>query len=97
MSEPENNNSASAGDGKPVLTGGYDLRGNRISRVIRHWLRMKTRIMGNYGTGPGAICLAKLALLHWFGGPLFRIRLWLATRYQARATLRRFRNRLRGR
>jgi len=75
-------------ENKNVLTPGYDLCGNGIGRQFRHWLRMKTRIMGNYDTGPGLICLGKLMLLHWFGGPLYRLQIWARSQYGLKSKLR---------
>lgn len=86
-----------AGNGdKPVLTRGYDLRGNTVGRTLRHWVRMKTAIMGNYDTGPGLRCLLTLWLLHRFGGPVFRLRTWLNNQYALKARVRALLNRLRG-
>ena len=80
---------------KKVLTDGYDLRGNTIGRVLRHWLRMKTRIMGNYDTGPGLVCLVKLILLHWFGGPIYRVQIWLRSQYGLKSKIRTMLNKTR--
>ena len=82
-------------DDKPVLTRGYDLAGNPVSRTAWHWLRMKTSIMGNYDTGPGLKCLLTLWMLHHFGKPLFRLRIWLNNQYALKARVRGILNRLR--
>lgn len=84
-------------DYKPVTTASYDLCGNTIGRQFCHWVRMKTRIMGKYDTGPGAVCLAKLGVLHCIGAPLFRLRIWLRSQYGLKARLRALINKRPGR
>ena len=73
---------------KPVLNHRYDLAGNTILRQFVHWVRMKTSTMGNYDTGPGLLCMLKLGVLHYFGNPIFRIRIWLRNQYALKAKVR---------
>ncbi len=80
---------------KPVLTPRYDLAGNSLLRQVRHWIRTKTSIMGNYAAGPGLRCLLALGLLHYVGKPLFRIRVWLNNQYTLKARVRKAVSRLR--
>ena len=47
-----------------MLNKDYEIDGNPVMRQIRHWIRMKTAIMGNYATGPGLKNLLRLWLLH---------------------------------
>ncbi len=77
------------GDDRPVLTRHFDLAGNGVGRTLRHWVRIKTSIMGNYDTGPGLRCLLTLVVLHRFGRPLFRLRTWLNNQYAFKARVRR--------
>ena len=70
---------------RPLLNRRYDIAGNSIARQVAHYVRMKISIMGNYNTGPGIRCLATLALLHYFGRPLF----WLRTRANSQYLLKR--------
>ena len=79
---------------KPVLTSSYDLAGNAIERQIGHWIKIKTRIMGNYDSGPGLRCLLSLWVMHRFGKPLFMLRIWLKNQYGLKARLRRMKSRL---
>ncbi|MGI9318633.1 MAG: hypothetical protein ACR2QW_14990 [bacterium] len=74
---------------RPVLNKRYDLTGNTVLRQLRHWFRMKTSTMGNYDTGPGLLCMLKLGVLHYFGRPLFRVRIWLRNQYALKARVRR--------
>ncbi len=86
----------SAQDEKPALTSGYDLAGNTVGRTMRHWFRMKTAVMGNYNTGPGIKCLLTLWVLHHFGGPIFRLRIWLNNQYRLKARVRKILGRIKG-
>ena len=71
-----------------TFTKGYDLAGNAITRQLAHWLRMKTAIIGNFSSGPGLKCLLILWALHYLGGPIFKIRIWLKNQYRLKAWLR---------
>ncbi len=62
---------------KPVFNRRYEIVGNSILRQSIMWFRMKTSILGNFDTGPGLKNLLTLLFLHWFGKPLFRLRIWL--------------------
>ncbi len=73
---------------KPVFTKGYDIQGNSILRQLCHWFRIKTQIMGNYGGGPGILCLLRLQLLHYFGKPIFGAKIWLNNQYALKARVR---------
>ena len=79
---------------KPVFTRRYDLEGNSLPRMLCHWVRIKTAIMGNYDSGPGLRCMMTLWLLHYLGRPLFALRTWLNNQYQMKARLRGLLNRL---
>ena len=82
---------------KPVLSKRYDLEGNTLPRIMMHWLRIKTTIMGNYSSGPGLRCMVMLWILHYLGGPIFRLRIWLSNQHRLRARLRRVLTKLKGR
>jgi len=82
-------------ENKKVFTRRFDIEGNPLPRTLRHWVRMKTAIMGNYDTGPGLRCLLTLWLLHYCGRPLFAIRTWLNNQYALKAKLRGLLNRFR--
>ena len=73
---------------KPVFTSGYDLRGNTLPRQLVHWIRIKTRIMGNYDSGPGLICMLRLLALHYVGKPLFAVKIWLNNQYELKRRIR---------
>ena len=73
---------------KPVLKANFELEGNSTLRTINHWVRMKTSLMGNYSTGPGLKNLIIMFVLHHFGKPLFRLRVWLSNQYALKARLR---------
>lgn len=51
----------------------YDLKGVELSRLIKTALVSKIVPLGNFRGGPGGRCLAVLALLHYFGYPMYRI------------------------
>jgi hypothetical protein len=80
---------------RAVLTRNFDLEGNGAGRILRHWIRMKTAIMGNYDTGPGLRCLLTLWLLHRVGRPLFALRTRLTNQYALKARIRGLVRRLR--
>ena len=82
-------------DDKAVFTRNFDLDGNGVGRTLRHWVRIKTSIMGNYDTGPGLRCLLTLWLLHYLGRPLFAVRTWLVNQYALKARIRSVIGRLR--
>ena len=79
---------------KPVLCKRYDIQGNALPRIIGHWVRIKTSIMGNYNSGPGLRCLLTLWMLHYFGKPMFMLRTWLKNQYGLKARVRGLLNRL---
>ena len=64
-----------------MLNHNYEIQGNSIIRQMRHWIRMKTTVMGNYATGPGLKNLVLLGVLHRFGKPIFQVRVWLNNQY----------------
>jgi len=81
-------------ENKTVFSKRFDIEGNPVPRTLRHWVRMKTAIMGNYDSGPGLRCLLTLWMLHYFGRPLFAIRTWLNNQYAMKAKIRGLLNRL---
>lgn len=52
----------------------YDLEGIELSRLVKIAIFSKIVPMGNFYGGPGRRCLVVLALLHYFGYPIYRIR-----------------------
>ena len=78
---------------KTVLNGRFDLTGNELSRLMKIALFGKIIPIGNLCGGPGARCLAVLAILHYTGQPLY----WFAGKYGHRLhLLRRVVAKLRG-
>ena len=74
---------------KPVLTRNYEIAENSLPRQCRHWVRMKTGIMGNYDTGPGLKNLITLWVLHKVGRPVFFARVWLSNQYELKQRIKR--------
>ena len=72
-----------------MLNKNYEIQGNTVPRQMRHWVRMKASIVGNYATGPGLKNLVLLWVLHKMGKPIFRLRVWLNNQYGLKAKLRR--------
>jgi hypothetical protein len=66
-----------------VMTRQYDVAGNEIGRVARHWLLNTLIPAGNYAGGPGWRALFVCWVFHRFGRPLCR--LGLAFEPQVRA------------
>lgn len=58
---------------QPVLTKRFDLAGNTVPRVFRHQVLARLIPMGNYRGGAGFRCLLVFTVLHYLGGPLFRV------------------------
>lgn len=63
---------------KKIMSRGYDLTSNPISRVFWHSLRSRCIPMGNYRGGAGLKCLVILSVTHYFGRPIF----WCITRFE---------------
>lgn len=57
----------------PVHNNRYDLEGIELPRLIKTAIVSKIVPMGNFRGGPGGRCLIVLALLHYFGYPVYRI------------------------
>ena len=56
----------------PLLSGSYDLTGLEVPRVIRLLMLNRLIPLGNLAGSGGLRCLLILAVLHSFGGLLFR-------------------------
>ena len=72
----------------PVVNSRHELAGQSILRQLRMWVRRQTTVLGCLGPGPELMKLLILAVLHWFGRPLFRIRTWLRNQHWLPAKLR---------
>lgn len=58
---------------KTALNNRYDLRGSELLRVGKITLFSKFIPTGNMRGGPGFRCLVTLAVLHYFGGFIYRV------------------------
>jgi hypothetical protein len=63
-----------------ILDKHYNLTGLELPRLIKLWLLGKIVPLGNLHSGPGLRCLAVLAVLHYFGRPIY----YLNARYGQR-------------
>lgn len=68
---------------RSVFTRRFDLDGNELSRLLKIAMFGKIVPIGNLRGGPGARCLAVLALLHYMGYPLY----WINARYGHRLNM----------
>ena len=73
---------------KPVLNCRYEIEGNSIIRQLIMWCHMKTSILGNFDTGPGLKSLLTLVFFHWFGKPIFRLRIWLNNQHRLKQKIK---------
>ena len=77
---------------KTVLNKRYDLSGIELLRTFKLAALGKIVPLGNWRGGPGLRCLMVLALLHYLGNPLYRLK----ARYGHQlGAIRRIANRLR--
>ena len=77
-----------SGGDKQVISDNYEVAGNRVTRQIGFWFRMKTSVLGNFDTGPGLKNMLVLLVLHKLGRPLFWLRTWLRNRHGLKARVR---------
>jgi hypothetical protein len=57
-------------DNKTVMSNRYDLAGNGINRVGKHYLLSKMTRIGNFGGGPGIKTMMMALFMHFFAKPM---------------------------
>ena len=59
---------------RPVLNQRFDLTGGEYTRLLRLSIFGKLVPIGNWRGGPGLRCLITLAVLHYLGETLYRLK-----------------------